>query len=364
MKLNCLYFENNQCQSCKGLGTSLALWREQEHQRLEAILPAKWSEAFWSPQAFGSRTKAKLAVAGPVNAPIVGRMTSEGVVVELSQCSLHHQKIRESLDLIKGWITKYNLVPYDVASKRGELKYIILQMGDREQLMLRFVMRSMEAFERVKKLAEEECAKERFSVISMNIQPKASAIIEGPEELIVSQEKYLPITMGEAQLLLGPKSFVQTNQQVASALYLEARRWLKNRPGRVLDLFCGVGGFAAHLLEREREVVGIEISTEAITAAKLAIPQATFHAMDAWEYLKSDNAFDIVVVNPPRRGLGEDICQRLNDLNAKTLLYSSCNPETLKTDLALLNYKIEKIKAFEMFPLTEHWEVLCLLTRK
>src|SRR5690606_18057339 len=171
------------------------------------------------------------------------------------------------------------------------------------------------------------------------------------------------LQVGDVQLSLTTQSFFQTNPYIAGKLYQSAKEWLHGLGGRLLDLFCGVGGFAAHLVDETREVVGVELSATAVSAAKHAIKNATFVAADAWEYVKQVEPFDIVVVNPPRRGLGGQVCQRLRELAPHTILYSSCNPLTLKKDVEELGYQIEKIKAFEMFPLTEHWEVLALLTR-
>lgn len=363
MKLNCSYFDNNSCRSCEGLEIGPVLWREQMRGQLESNLVGPWLEPFWSPKIFGSRTKAKFVVAQTSENPILGRVNHDGEVLELSGCQLHHHSIRDRLDLIKNWITKYNLTPYDIKARKGELKYVILQLIKNDQLMLRFVMRSKESLDRLQKLVASEKWQDHFGLISVNLQPEAKAVLEGDVEIVLTGEEFLPVKIGEVELYLGTKSFVQTNLEVASALYLEAKEWLKNSKGRVLDLFCGVGGFALHLSHPLRQVVGVELSKEAIMAAKKVDSDVEFVAGDAWDYLKKVDAFDVIVVNPPRRGLGSDICQRLNELAPSQILYSSCNPETLKSDLEMLNYKVEKLKAFEMFPMTKHWEVLCLLSR-
>jgi len=337
------------------------VWRENQFFALKKLLDFDvWLKPEWSSTVFGSRTKAKFSVAGSLSDPIIGRSTKDGSVVDLRQCQLHDPKIVGLTSELISIIKEYSLLPYDIQTKKGELKHIILQVGDDDSFMIRFVLRSKEAVSRLEKFAR--IAGPKFKVITANIQPEHSAVLEGEEEIVLSNNRFLPVSIGNQSLLLGPKSFVQTNLEIAGKLYQSASKWLDQTEGRFLDLFCGVGGFAAHLTKPSREVVGVELSSEAIESASTAITDASFIAMDAWEYVASSSPFDVVVVNPPRRGLGEDICQRLNQLAPNKILYSSCNPLTLKRDLENLNYDVEKIQAFEMFPMTEHWEVLCLLT--
>tara|TARA_R110000868_G_scaffold117600_15_gene312582 strand:+ start:83089 stop:84219 length:1131 start_codon:yes stop_codon:yes gene_type:complete len=361
MKLQCHYFDSLACRSCSGLGEDVHVWRDSQFSALKKLFAHDlWLDPQWSSSVFGSRTKAKFSVAGTLHDPLLGRSTKDGSVVDLRSCQLHDPRIEKLTDELVSTIKEYRLTPYDIQTRKGELKHIILQVGDDDSLMIRFVLRSKEAISRLEKFVN--IADSKFKVITANIQPEHSAVLEGDEEIVLSHERFLPVSIGDHPLLLGPRSFVQTNLEIAGKLYHSASQWLEHTEGRFLDLFCGIGGFSAHLTKPGREVVGVELSSEAIESASKAISGASFIAMDAWQFIASSKPFDVVVVNPPRRGLGEDICHRLNQLSPKHILYSSCNPLTLKRDLEVLNYKIDKIQAFEMFPMTEHWEVLCLLT--
>tara|TARA_R110000868_G_scaffold72133_5_gene210408 strand:+ start:1975 stop:3078 length:1104 start_codon:yes stop_codon:yes gene_type:complete len=362
MKLQCDYFDSLACRSCSGLALEPQSWREKQASTLKNLfIDENWLEPTWSSQIFGSRTKAKFSIGGTLETPIIGRTTKDGSVVDLSECQLHDARIVALAPELFKIIKEYRLVPYDIGAQKGELKHIIVQLGDNNTFMIRFIVRSKESIDRLKKFAAENSSNSRFKVITANIQPEHKAVLEGDEEIVLSKEKFLPVTIGDHQLLLGPKSFSQTNLEIAGKLYQCAADWLSSQEGRVLDLFCGVGGFAAHLVSPSRQVVGVELSSEAIESATQAISGASFFAQDAWQFVESSEYFETIVVNPPRRGLGQEICQKLNQLSPKSILYSSCNPQTLKRDLDILNYKIDKIKAFEMFPMTEHWEVLCLL---
>jgi len=363
MNHNCHYFNQSECLSCEGLGVGLAKWRTKSLDEIQALLPsAHWSEATLCSSAFGSRNKAKFAVGGTILEPKLGRFTSSGEVVDLKDCSLYSPAIKNIIPSLYQWISDYKLHPYDVSLKSGELKTIIVVEGIDDSLLIRFMVRSKVSLDRLQKLAKSIAMTRPQDVVSMNLQPQAKAILEGDEEIVLSELSTLRLSYNNITLKLPTQSFVQTNHEIASKLYLKAKQWTRDISGNILELFCGIGGFSSHLIQDNRKVVGIELSASAIEAAKSSVPGASFIAMDAWEYLKTSEAFDLIVVNPPRRGLGKDICQKILQLKPKYLLYSSCNPQTFAADLNLLGYKISRIEAFEMFPLTNHWEVLALLT--
>jgi 23S rRNA (uracil747-C5)-methyltransferase len=145
----------------------------------------------------------------------------------------------------------------------------------------------------------------------------------------------------------------------------------------VLDLFCGVGGFALHAATapgmRAASVRGVELSAEAVASARLSARELPdrdglgairFEAGDAVQALTGDAAdSDLVIVNPPRRGIG-DLSATLEQSGVPHVLYSSCNATSLAADLrAMPSYRVEHARLFDMFPQTRHHEVLVLLTR-
>ena len=119
------------------------------------------------------------------------------------------------------------------------------------------------------------------------------------------------------------------------------------------------------------QLTGIEISAEAIacaqrSAAMLGLENVSFAALDSTAFATGrDKVPDLVLVNPPRRGIGEALCAYLSRMAPDYLLYSSCNPESMAQDLARLpDYRVERVQLFDMFPHTAHFEVLSLLVRQ
>jgi 23S rRNA (uracil747-C5)-methyltransferase len=175
--------------------------------------------------------------------------------------------------------------------------------------------------------------------------------------------------LGDIVLHLRPASFFQTNTDIAIGLYQQARDWVDERGARsIWDLYCGVGGFALHVAAPGRRVHGIEISAPAVASAQLSASEAglsdvSFAVGDATA-LGAGNSPDVVIVNPPRRGLGDQLCKTLEATGVATIIYSSCNAVTLARDIAALpSYRPERIRLFDMFPQTDHYEAMVLLTR-
>jgi 23S rRNA (uracil747-C5)-methyltransferase len=172
---------------------------------------------------------------------------------------------------------------------------------------------------------------------------------------------------------LRPQSFFQTNTVIAAVLYAEARDWIRGlAPDSAWDLYSGVGGFALHLAGGGSEITGIETSVEAVASAELsrtdaALGRLRFAAGDATEFaLGAEAAPDLVVVNPPRRGIGAELAGWLEQSTGVShVLYSSCNAASLAKDLrAMPSFAPLRARVFDMFPQTTHFEVMVLLERR
>ena len=137
------------------------------------------------------------------------------------------------------------------------------------------------------------------------------------------------------------------------------------------DLFCGVGGFGLHCATPAMRLTGIEIAPEAIacarqSAAQLGLSNLHFQALDSTQFATHEADIpQLVLVNPPRRGIGAELCDYLSRMAPPYIIYSSCNARTMATDIARLSgYRVERVQLFDMFPHTAHYEVLTLLVRE
>jgi 23S rRNA (uracil1939-C5)-methyltransferase len=183
-------------------------------------------------------------------------------------------------------------------------------------------------------------------------------------------------TMEDLQFKVGPKSFYQTNTEQAYELYKVARSFAELTGDElVYDLYTGTGTIANFVAKQARQVIGIEYVPEAIEDAKVNskinhIENTLFFAGDMKDIL--NNAFvakygrpDVIITDPPRAGMHEDVVNVIMNAEPKRIVYVSCNPATQARDLALLDakYKVTKVQPVDMFPHTQHVEnvvQLCL----
>lgn len=374
--MHCALYTAGNCRSCQWLEKPYPQQLADKQQHLQNLLAqhpvAQWMAPVTGPQA-AFRNKAKMVVSGSVERPLLGILQRDGTPADLCACPLYPASFAPLFPLLKTFIARAGLTPYNVARKRGELKYLLLTESTHSGgVMLRFVLRSET------KLAQLRAALPwlqqqlpQLKVISANIQPVHMAIMEGEREIPLTEQQALEEQFNQVPLYIRPQSFFQTNPQVAARLYATARDWVRGLGiSSMWDLFCGVGGFGLHCADRETQLTGIEISAEAIACARqsaqaLGLRKVGFQALDSTRFATAEGQVpQLVVVNPPRRGIGQALCEYLNAMAPDYLLYSSCNAQTMASDIALLpGYRVARVQLFDMFPHTAHYEVLALLVR-
>lgn len=340
----------------------------------DRVPTSAWTESATGPES-GFRNKAKLVVGGRRGSPTLGILDPGGNGVDLTGCGLYEPGLASALPVLREVVAQVGLTPYDVPSRNGELKNLLVTHSPDGELMVRFVLRSTGQLGKVEQaipLLRNRIPGVR--VVTVNLLPDHRAALEGEEEIVLTEQDSLPMRLAGVRLHLRPASFFQTNTTIAEQLYLQAARWIAELTPRVLlDLFCGVGGFGLTAAgPRVEQVFGAELSADAIlsahrSAAELdsAATKFTYLAGDAFESLVGAPSADVVVVNPPRRGIGEQLCAWLEAGTARHLVYSSCNPRSLASDLARMpGFEVDRARVFHMFPQSTHHEVLVRLTRR
>lgn len=321
----------------------------------------------------GFRNKAKMVISGTTDAPTIGILDTEGHGVDLRNCGVIAPPLRALLPVIERFIKELKLIPYDVPKRKGELKHVILTLSDTGAVMVRWVLRTKKHFVALRDSLPQFLEQlPHHSVVSVNFLPEHKAVLEGEEEIILTRRTTLEFGLNGVPMHLRPQGFFQTNTEIAAALYRQARQWIDDvNPESVWDLYSGVGGFALHSAGEGRTVHGIETSSEAVAAAKtsaqsMGLKDAHFIASDATEFaVNAGWAPDAVIVNPPRRGISAELSDWLNKSDVQHLIYSSCNAKSLARDLERLeNYTPQVARVMDMFPQTDHYEVMVKLERK
>lgn len=374
--VQCGYFAASTCRSCTLMGEpypeQVTALEVQVRAALRGLVPPElWTVAYSGPES-GFRNKAKLAVGGKRGAPTFGITDRAGRGVDLRDCGLYEPGLHVAVGQVAQFVAALGLTPYDVAGRTGELKHVLLTHSPGGETMIRFVLRSPGQLGRLERAVPDLLeAVPSARVVSANLLPEHRAALEGQQEIALTAQEALRMHVNDVDLWLRPRSFFQTNTDVAAALYRQVRDWIGQiDPASVLDLFCGVGGFALHAATANaahlQRIHGIEIEPEAVQSARssasdLAVPRGVslgFDTGDAERALAAVEDSDAVIVNPPRRGIGT-LTEAVERSRPAHLIYSSCNVDSLARDLAALpSYRVRRARLFDMFPQTRHHEVL------
>lgn len=339
--MHCALYSAGTCRSCQWLEKPYSQQLEEKQHHLQSLLAdrdvSQWLEPVTGEQS-AFRNKAKMVVSGSVERPLLGMLHRDGTPVDLCDCPLYPASFAPIFAVLKDFIPRAGLTPYNVARKRGELKYLLLTESTLSGgLMLRFVLRSESKLVQLRAaLPWLQQQLPQLKVISANIQPVHMAIMEGEHEIALTEQQALEEQFNQVPLYIRPQSFFQTNPQVASQLYATARDWVRALGiASMWDLFCGVGGFGLHCAQPQTRLTGIEISAEAIFCAKqsaqtLGLQQVNFQALDSTRFATAEGEVpELVLVNPPRRGIGKELCDYLNRMAPGYILYSSCNAQSM-----------------------------------
>lgn len=345
------------------------------------------NQAAWLPPFSGGdrgfRNRAKLVVGGRAGEVTLGILGPDGHGVDLRECAIQDARIAAAIPVLASFLESTGLEPYDVPRRAGEVKFVHVTVSPDSELMVRFVVRGEHGLRALRaRHTELRALLPQAVVISVNLLPEHKAVLEGErEELLLGDA--LPMRLGFARepltLHLRPQSFFQTNTAVARELYAQVSSWVTDvRPASLWDLYCGVGGFALHAALALRglapqsaacDVVGVEVSEAAVRSAARSSHEAGLNARfitaDASQFALAahrDSLPELLIVNPPRRGIGEALSEWVEASGIRHVVYSSCNPVSLAKDLAAMpSYAVREARLFDMFPHTSHLEVAVLL---
>ena len=360
---HCHYFERKQCVSCTYLNQPY--WQQLEARAQDAKAKLPDSDITWfdpvASRPFGFRNKAKIIVGGTSARPSLG-VWQGSHVQDLRLCPLYEKPIQEAHGPLDTMISELELTPYSIPERTGDLKSFIVTTSPTGALMVRCVLANDSRLADIAEYFPILATKIDLAVGTVNLHPRHVALPEGETEIHLYGNQTLDMSLGPLPLRLRPQGFFQTNTEIATVLYASAGAWCDEvDPASVWDLYCGVGGFAWSVARPGRSVTGVELSEQAVKAAGGG-PGINFIAADVANWVRDHDIPDLVVVNPPRRGLGE-LAPWLAEHQPRTLLYSSCQLTSAARDLAQVGMRVRQAQVFDMFPHTDHYETLILAER-
>ncbi|MBR2016703.1 MAG: 23S rRNA (uracil(1939)-C(5))-methyltransferase RlmD [Prevotella sp.] len=288
-----------------------------------------------------------------------------------------HNKIRNE---IRDYALKHDLSFFDLRAQTGLLRDLIIRNSNTGEWMviMQFHYNQEKDDELAKALLQHIADKfpEITSLMYVDNQ-KCNDTIGDLDILTFKGNNYIYETMEDLKFKVGPKSFYQTNTEQAYHLYSVARKFAGLTGNElVYDLYTGTGTIANFVAKEAKQVIGIEYVPEAIEDAKINsevnnISNTLFYAGDMKdilndEFIAEHGKPDVIITDPPRAGMHQDVIQTILKASPKRIVYVSCNPATQARDLADLDcqYKVTAVQPVDMFPHTPHVENVVLLERR
>jgi 23S rRNA (uracil1939-C5)-methyltransferase len=298
-------------------------------------------------------------------------------ILDIHNCYLQPEPSNSIRLAVKQYAQEHGLDFFDIRSQEGFLRNLIIRTSTTGDLMVIVVFHHEDREQREGLL---DFLHQRFPAISSLlyvINPKKNDTISDLDVQLHYGQEYITERMENLVFRIGPRSFYQTNSLQAYELYKVTREFAGIGSGDlVYDLYTGTGTIANFVASGARKVVGIEYVEAAIEDAKEnsrlnGISNTRFFAGDiknllSDELLAAEGRPDVIITDPPRAGMHEDVTRKLLEVESSRIVYVSCNPSTQARDLAILDekYHIGKIQPVDMFPHTHHVENIVLLLKK
>lgn len=290
-------------------------------------------------------------------------------VLDIKKCWLQDDLSNELRLFIRQYTLEKGYTFYDLKAQNGLMRTLMVRIASTGEVMLIVVFgeNNMAAIEDVMSAIAEKFPQITSLLYVVNL--KVNDTIGDQEVITYRGRDYINEEMEGLTFRIGPKSFYQTNSLQAYELYKVARRMAELTGNElVYDLYTGTGTIANFVARQARQVIGIEYVPEAIEDAKLnskvnGIENTLFYAGDMKDVLTDGFVAehghpDVMIIDPPRAGMHEDVVNVILNAAPKRIVYVSCNPATQARDLALLDvkYRVREVQPVDMFPHTHHVE--------
>lgn len=329
---------------------------------------------------FGYRNKAQVPVRkieGELKTGFFRKNSHD--VIPMTDFYIQEPKIDEALQKVVEILQSFNVKAYNEAQHEGFLRHIIIRYGHYSHEMMVILVTRKDKFFRGEIIAKKiaEAIPEVVSVMQNVNEDKTNVILGKVNHVLYGKETYRDTLLGNTYEISAP-SFYQVNTKQTEKLYETAIDFADLKADDiVVDAYCGIGTIGLSLAKKVAKVYGVEVVPEAIADAKKNallndIENVTYQVGKAEDVMKKWQEKNIkpnvVMVDPPRKGLAESFIDATIAMNPEKIVYVSCNPATFARDVALFKekggYELEKMQPVDLFPQTTHVECVGLLSKK
>ena len=297
-------------------------------------------------------------------------------LIPIDRCLIQPECADTAREAVLQWMRESGAKSYDEATHTGLLRHIFVRYGAKTGQVLVCLVCNGEDVPKKKRLIQLLQGVKGLTSVALNVNTRKGNAVLGDKTVTLWGEDAIEDELYGLRFRISPRSFYQVNRDQAEILYQKALACtgLKGKE-TVLDLYCGTGTITLCLAGMAGQAIGVELIPAAIedakkNAARNGIENARFFCADAGQAAKqlaSEGVRpDVIVVDPPRKGLSQDVIDAMLEMSPDKIVYVSCDPATLARDVKLLSthYKLIHAEAVDLFPRCAHIETVVLLSRK
>lgn len=312
---------------------------------------------------------------GKVQIGVFAERTHE--IIPMQKCFIQNEVAEKIAFAIYKFIKQKGIDPYNEKEQKGILRHIVIKVGMRTHEIMCILVVNNKKIPYESQLVDMLVKEYDVKTIVKNINDKNTNVILGNNNTILHGDGYIYDILGDYTFKISPMSFYQVNPTQAEILYNIAIEMANlNKEDILFDLYCGIGTIGIFASSYVKKVYGIEIVEQAIKDAKEnakinKIENIEFYAGDVEKVFsnlieKKQIYPNVIIVDPPRKGLDENTIRNILAVQPKKVVYISCNPATMVRDIKLLEekYETDEIQSVDMFPFTSHVECIAVLCLK
>jgi 23S rRNA (uracil1939-C5)-methyltransferase len=298
-------------------------------------------------------------------------------VLDINKCYLQPDPSNSIRLAIKEFAGKNNISFFDLVKQTGLLRTLIIRTSSTGEVMVIMVFFYEDKEQIVSLLSHLAEIFPEITSLMYVINPKANDTISDLDVNLFRGKEYILENMEGLRFKIGPKSFYQTNSLQALELYKIVREYASPKDHEVIyDLYTGTGTIAAFIARHCLRVAGLEYVPEAIEDAKFNahlnnLENTKFFAGDIKDllttsFIENNGVPHTIITDPPRTGMHPDVVAKLLEISPEKIVYVSCNAATQARDISMMDevYRVERLRAADMFPHTQHIENVALLVRR
>ncbi|HBI7119936.1 TPA: 23S rRNA (uracil(1939)-C(5))-methyltransferase RlmD [Clostridium perfringens] len=302
-------------------------------------------------------------------------------IIDMESCLIQDEIGDKVVKLTREWIEKFNIRPYNVDGEydeKGIVRHIMIRRGFTTNEVMIVLVTNGENLPHKEEFVDLMVKNiPGIKSVIQNINSKKTNVILGLESKTLWGEDTISDYIGDFRFNISPLSFFQVNPTQTEVLYGKALEYA-NLTGNeeVFDAYCGTGTITLFLSQKAKKVYGVEIIPQAIDNAWINAKENKVENVEFFvgesevvipDLINKGVKADVVVVDPPRKGCDKKLLDAITNIDAKKIVYVSCDPSTLGRDLQVLEengYKTLEVQPVDMFPNTAHIENVALLIKK